>query len=120
MAQNRFGNQVAEPASPEPKPPEQRRAPAKPRREPNREIPADDPPRQRFTWRPKPLFQLLKATYSEYTKDKVPRMGAALAYYTIFSLAPLLVITIAIAGFLFGREARQRRLMGVIQGLFGA
>jgi len=47
-------------------------------------------------------------------------MGAALAYYTIFSLAPLLVITIAIAGFVFGAEAVQGRIMGEIQGLVGS
>ena len=120
MAQNRFGNQVAEPPSPEAKHPERRRDPGTSRREPHREIPADYPPRRRFTWRPKPLFQLLKATYSEYSKDKVPRMGAALAYYTIFSLAPLLVIAIAIAGFVFGAEAVQGRIMGEIQGLVGS
>jgi len=49
----------------------------------------------------------------------VPRMGAALAYYTIFSLAPLLVIAIAIAGFVFGADAVQGRIMGEIQGLVG-
>src|SRR5258706_16264363 len=102
MAQNRFGNQVAEPASPETKHPEQRRDPAKSRREPNREIPADDPPRQRFTWRPKPLFQILKGTYSEYNKDKVPRIGGGLDCYTNFSLAPRLVLTLAIASLVFG------------------
>src|SRR6202023_3992574 len=69
---------------------------------------------------PKAIYELLKATYSEYSKDKVPRMGAALAYYTIFSLAPLLVIAIAIAGFVFGAEAVQGRIMGEIQGLVGS
>jgi membrane protein len=49
----------------------------------------------------------------------VPRMGAALAYYTIFSLAPLLVIAISIAGLAFGREAAQGEIMGQIQGLIG-
>jgi membrane protein len=63
---------------------------------------------------------LLKATYYEWSKDKAPRMGAALAYYTIFSLAPLLVIAIAIAGFVFGAEAVQGQIMGQIQGLVGS
>jgi membrane protein len=120
MAQNRFANQVAEPASRETKRSEQGRDPETSRRKPPREIPADHPPRRRFTWRHTALFQLLKATYSEYGKDKVPRMGAALAYYTIFSLAPLLVIAIAIAGFVFGAEAVQGRIMGEIQGLVGS
>jgi membrane protein len=69
--------------------------------------------------RPKTTFRLLMATYSEWTKDKVPRMGAALAYYTIFSLAPLLVIAIAIAGIAFGVKAAQGEITGQIQGLIG-
>jgi membrane protein len=121
MAQNRFGDQVVEPAAPETKSSERRRPPEQPRREPQREF---SPERQavpsRFSWRPKAIFQLLRRTYSEYSKDKVPRMGAALAYYTIFSLAPLLVIAIAIAGFVFGAEAVQGQIMGQIQGLVGS
>jgi len=69
--------------------------------------------------RPKATFTLLKATYSEWSRDKVPRMGAALAYYTIFSLAPLLVIAIAIAGLAFGVQAAQGEIAGQIQGLIG-
>lgn len=45
--------------------------------------------------------------------------GAALAFYTIFSLAPLLLIVIAIAGFVFGQEAAQGQIIGQIQGLVG-
>ena len=70
--------------------------------------------------RPETTFRLLKATYLEWTKDKAPRMGAALAYYTIFSLAPLLVIAIAIAGIAFGVKAAQGEITGQIQGLIGA
>ncbi|MGH2522063.1 MAG: hypothetical protein ACRDH2_06120 [Anaerolineales bacterium] len=46
---------------------------------------------------PKALFGLIKQTASEWSEDKAPRLGAALAYYTVFSLAPLLIIVIAIA-----------------------
>jgi membrane protein len=70
--------------------------------------------------KPRATFGLLKATYSEWTKDKAPRMGAALAYYTIFSLAPLLVIAVAIAGIVFGVQAAQGEITGQIQGLIGA
>lgn len=119
MAQNRSGNQVVEPPS-KAKRPEQGQAPQKPRREPQREVPADAQPIQRFTWRPKAILQLLKSTYTQWSRDKVPRMGAALAYYTIFSLAPLLVIAIAIAGFVFGREAVEGRITYEIQGLIGS
>lgn len=119
MSQNRFGNQVAEPPS-EAKLSQQRPEPQKPQRETQREAPASAPPIPRFTWRPKPIFELLKSTYTEWSRDKAPRMGAALAYYTIFSLAPLLVIAIAIAGFVFGREAVEGRITYQIHGLIGS
>ncbi len=125
MVQNRFGSQVAERPSeakhpPQAEGPEQHTDPQKPRREPQREIPADSRPTKRFTWRPKVIYELLKSTYNEWSRDKAPRMGAALAYYTIFSLAPLLVIAIAIAGFVFGREAVEGRITYEIQGLVGS
>jgi len=56
-------------------------------------------------FRPKAIPGLLKTAYLEWSKDKAPRMGAALAYYTIFSLAPLLIIAVAIAGLAFGVQA---------------
>jgi len=119
MAQNRFGSQVAErPAEVEQT--GQRTDQQKPRREPQREIPPDAKPTKRFTWRPKVIYELLKSTYTEWSRDKAPRMGAALAYYTIFSLAPLLVIAIAIAGFVFGTKAVEGRITDQIQGLVGA
>jgi membrane protein len=119
MAQNRYGNQVAE-RPPEAKRPDQQPDSQKPRREPPREISPDSQPRKRFTWRPKVIYELLKKTYTDWSRDKAPRMGAALAYYTIFSLAPLLVIAIAIAGFVFGREAVEGRITYQIQGLVGS
>jgi membrane protein len=70
-------------------------------------------------FRPKAISTLLKAAYLEWSKDKAPRMGAALAYYTIFSLAPLLIITVAIAGLAFGMEAAQGEIAGQIEGFIG-
>src|SRR5436309_7372869 len=67
----------------------------------------------------KPAFDFLKETFSEWTDDEVPQHAAALAYYTIFSLAPLLLVVIAIAGLVFGRDAVQGRLVGEIGGLVG-
>src|SRR5580693_8956052 len=94
----------------------------KERRDPDRVPPA--PPavreaRRRHLLSPKAVFELLKMTSTEWSNDKVPRMGAALAYYTIFSLAPLLVIAIAIAGLAFGVKAAQGQITGQIQGLIG-
>jgi len=49
-------------------------------------------------------FSLLKQTVSEWLEDKVPQLGAALAYYTVFSLAPLVLLLLAIVGFLFQND----------------
>lgn len=65
------------------------------------------------------IFDLLKETISEWQKDKASRLAAALAYYTIFSLAPLLIIVVAIAGFAAGRDAAMGLLDEQIQGLVG-
>jgi membrane protein len=51
--------------------------------------------------------------------DNVPRMGASLAFYTLFSLAPILVVAIAIGGLVFGAEAVRGQIVGQIQGLIG-
>jgi membrane protein len=68
----------------------------------------------------KDLVKILKETVAEWTEDNVPLLAAALAYYTVFSLAPLLLIAIAIAGAVFGEEAAKGELIGQIQGLVGA
>ena len=49
-------------------------------------------------------FSLLKQTFSEWLKDKAPQLGAALAYYTVFSLAPLVLLLLAIVGLLFHND----------------
>ncbi len=67
----------------------------------------------------KVLFRLLKETFQEWQADKASRLAAALAYYTIFSLAPLLIMAIAIAGSIFGEEAAKGEIVGQIQGLVG-
>ena len=72
-----------------------------------------------YTLEMRRFLRLLKDTYTEYSRDKVPRTGAALAYYTVFSLAPLLIIVIAVAGLFFGREAVTGQLIAQIGGLVG-
>lgn len=119
MAQNLLGTRVEGPAAPETKAPGQPDIPERTRRELHREPAPVALRAKRFPWRPNMIYPLLKATYAQWSKDKVPRMGAALAYYTIFSLAPLLVIAIGIAGFVFGKDAVQGQIMGQIQGLIG-
>jgi len=63
--------------------------------------------------------QLVKETFSEWSEDKVPRLAAALAYYTAFALAPLLLIAIAVAGLVFGREAVTNQIGQQLAGLLG-
>jgi membrane protein len=67
----------------------------------------------------KRYWLLLKESASSWLNDKASRIGAALAYYTIFSMAPLLVLVVAIAGLVFGREAAEGRIVEQIRGLVG-
>ena len=62
---------------------------------------------------------LLTQTFHEWSEDKVPRMGAALAYYSIFSLAPLLLLAIGIAGLFFGAEAARGEVLHQIENVVG-
>jgi len=68
-------------------------------------------------------FRRLRALFVEaftgWREHKASRMAAALAYYTVFSLAPILVISIALAGLVFGQEAAEGRIVGQISGLVG-
>ena len=70
-----------------------------------------------MSWRS--IWRLLKETVDEWQQDKVDRMAAALAYYTLFSIAPLLVIAVAVAGAVFGQEAARGEVVTQIQGLLG-
>lgn len=65
------------------------------------------------------LLDLLKKTFREWKSDNASRLGAALAFYSLFSMAPLLIIVVSIAGLVFGREAAQGRIVEQIQGLVG-
>jgi len=64
-------------------------------------------------------FSLVKEAFQGWMEDGSLELGAALSYYTAFSLAPLLVIAIAIAGLVFGRDAVEGRLFAEIRGLVG-
>jgi membrane protein len=65
------------------------------------------------------MGSLLKETFSEWQQDNALRLGAALAYYTVFSLPPLLFIIVAIAGLVYGERAAQGELVGQLQGTVG-
>jgi membrane protein len=65
------------------------------------------------------VFGLVKQAGQEWLADKVPRLSAATAYYTILSLAPLLVISVSIAGIVFGRSAAQQGIVEQFENLVG-
>lgn len=65
------------------------------------------------------FFSLLKAAWREWGADKAEMLGASLAYYTIFSIGPVLVLIIAIAGFVLGGEAAEGQIVGQIEGALG-
>src|SRR5437899_690571 len=68
---------------------------------------------------PKRLFNLLKTSGKGWSEDKATTMAAALSYYTIFSVAPMLLIAVAVAGLAFGERAAQGQIHSQISGLVG-
>lgn len=68
---------------------------------------------------PKRLPQLFKQAFSEWSKHDAPQLGAALSYYSILSLAPLLIIVIAIVGLAFGAKAARGEIAAQVGGLAG-
>lgn len=68
---------------------------------------------------PKEAWRLVKEAAAAWMEDRAPSMGAALSYYTVFSIAPLLLIVIAVAGLVFGTEAAQGAIVAQLQGLLG-
>jgi membrane protein len=64
-------------------------------------------------------WQLIKAAFKGWQDDYAPSMGAALSYYTLFSIAPLLIIVIAVAGMVFGQEAAQGEILAQLRGIMG-
>jgi membrane protein len=64
-------------------------------------------------------WPVLKETFTEWGNDKCPRLGAALSYYTVFSLAPVLILVIAVAGIFLGREAAQGQIVTELSDLLG-
>jgi len=65
------------------------------------------------------IGKLFKDAFSEFIEDNGIKMSAALSYYTIFSLPPLLMIVISLSGFIFGQEAVNGELFGQINGIVG-
>jgi membrane protein len=73
----------------------------------------------RSTLTPASLWWVLRHAFIGWWNDNVPRLGASLAYYTLFALAPILIVAIAVAGLAFGQEAVRGEIVGQIRGLVG-
>ena len=68
---------------------------------------------------PKAIFNILRDTFSEWSRHNASTLAAALAYYAIFPVGPLLLIAISMAGLVFGQKAAEGQIVGQIQGLVG-
>ena len=69
--------------------------------------------------KPPMMWRLMKDAASDWSRDRAPRLGAALAYYTVFSLVPFLVVVIAVIGLVFGEVAAQSAILSQIAELVG-
>ncbi|HEX8607997.1 MAG TPA: YhjD/YihY/BrkB family envelope integrity protein, partial [Pedobacter sp.] len=67
----------------------------------------------------KNIWKSLKDAFKGFTEDKVPKLSASLAYYTVFSLGPLLIMIIFLCGFFLGREAVQGSIYEQMQSFVG-
>jgi membrane protein len=67
----------------------------------------------------KGIFNFVKAVFEKWADDKAPKLGASLSFYTIFSLSPLLVIVVAIAGLIFGPDAASGEIVEQMEDLIG-
>ncbi len=68
----------------------------------------------------KGLWEVLKNSFKGFGDDKVTKMSGSLAYYTVFSMAPLLIMIISLAGIFLGREAVEGKIYGQLAGFVGA
>jgi membrane protein len=68
---------------------------------------------------PRTAWMLARETMTSWSEDYASSMGAALAYYTMFSIAPLLLIVISVAGLFFGEQAARGEILDQLQGLMG-
>jgi membrane protein len=65
------------------------------------------------------FYNVFKTTINDWINDKVQQMGAALAYYTVFSIAPFLVIVISVAGLLFGEQQARQAIAAEVERTVG-
>jgi membrane protein len=67
----------------------------------------------------KTMWEIVKETASDWSEDNATRLAAALAYYTVLSIAPLLVLAVSVAGLVFGEEAARGQIASELSGIVG-
>src|SRR5580658_7301089 len=77
-------------------------------------------PRVRFTWSFNALWQLLRQTVIECDRHEAIRLGASLAFYAVLSLAPMVILAIALAGSIVGVQAAREQVLVQFQDLLGS
>jgi membrane protein len=65
------------------------------------------------------LFPLLRRSFTDWSEDNAPRLGAALAFYTILSISPLVILVVALVSLVFDRSSAQAHLLSQVQALIG-
>lgn len=68
----------------------------------------------------KSLWQILKSTGGDFSNCRITRMSAALAYYTVFSIAPMLILIISLSAIFYGREAIEGSIYSEIKSFVGS
>lgn len=67
----------------------------------------------------KGIWEVLKKSFTGFSEDKVTKLGGSLAYYTVFSMGPLLIVIISIFGLILGREAIEGGIYNQLKGFLG-
>jgi len=65
------------------------------------------------------VWPLFKETYKEWDRHQAPKLGAALSYYTVLSLAPLLIVALTVVGIALGKQAARGEIIGQLHSMFG-
>ncbi len=68
---------------------------------------------------PKGIWEILKNSFTGFSDHKITKLSASLAYYTVFSMGPLLIVIISICSLFFGREAIEGQIYGQLEGFLG-
>lgn len=110
----------ARPQRPSPRPVATAHRPLSAAASPTAAAPGGDARHDRAPLGARGVFAMLKRTVQAWLEDDAPSLGAALSYYATFSLAPLLLIVVSVAGLLFGAEAARGEIFGQLRGLLGA